>query len=120
MNDIDRDITVGELIRKVSDELLESREERILAGQPPVFEVDTMDIEISFVVTASKSGSGGIDLKVLRGDLSKSYEDQAVQRVVVHLKATSLKPGEHEFEDFDASTPLRPRRRFDDEKSKQL
>ena len=47
--------------------------------------------------------------------MSKSYEDQAVQRIVVHLKATTLpQPGEQEFEDFDATTPLRPRRRFDD------
>lgn len=108
----DFDVSFGDVIHKISDELLAARAERIESGKPAVFEVNSLDLEISFVVTRSRTGSGGIDFKVVRGDIGKTQSDQAVQRVTLHLTQTELGPGEQEFQDFDATTPVRPRRKF--------
>ena len=111
---MDLDVSVGDVIRKISEELVAARTQRIETGKPPVFEVNSLDLEISFVVTESRTGSGGIDVKVIRGDVGKTHSDEAVQRVTLHLTATKLEAGLEEFQDFDASTPLRPRRQFDE------
>lgn len=110
---MEQDISLRELIRTISDELIASRDERVASGRPPVFEVDALDIEVGVVVTRSRTGSGGIDLKVVRGDAERSYENQAVQRVTLHLRAADLSAVPEEFTDFDATTPLRPRRAFE-------
>ena len=75
------------IIRKISDELLESQDQRIREGRPAVFRVGSLDVELNFVVTRSRTGSGGIDLRVvtLGGELAS--ETQHVQKVTVHLDA---------------------------------
>ena len=109
---VESDVSVKALIRHVTRELIESREERREAGDPAVFEVDSLDIEISFVVTESTTGSGGFDLRVIRAGLDKHYDEQAVQRITLHLRAPE--PGAAGEEGFDLIAPLRPRRRLDD------
>jgi hypothetical protein len=78
--DADNGATIADVIRAVSDELIQSRTERIRSGRPPVFEVSSLDIELSFIVTTTKKGGGGVDLKVLRGEVSKSYEETKKSR----------------------------------------
>ena len=48
-----QDISVKEVIQAVSDQLIESRTERLAAGRPPVFEVASLDIELSVAATRS-------------------------------------------------------------------
>jgi hypothetical protein len=87
------DVTLTDLIERVSKDLLRSEERRREAGRPAVFEVASLDIEISFVVVQSKKRSGGVDLKVVRGDGEKQYQDQQVQRITVHLRGAPEKRG---------------------------
>jgi hypothetical protein len=106
------DISLSEVIRAVSDELVASRNQRLAEGQPPVFEVNSLDIELSITVTRSRSKGGGVDVKVVRGDIGDTSGNESVQRLALHLNSTILSKGEEEFESFDASSPLRPRREF--------
>lgn len=75
-------VSVRELIRAVSEELIESRAERIASGEPPVFEVDSLDIELSVAVTRSVEKGGGVDIKVVRGDVAVTDGDASVQKIV--------------------------------------
>src|SRR5215470_4052788 len=83
----DYDLSLKNLIRAVSDELLESRRERLAAGIPALFEIENLTIEVSFVVTESKGGGGGFDLKVIKADANVKYDKEQVHKVALTLKA---------------------------------
>jgi hypothetical protein len=102
-------VSIADLIRQISNELVAARAARLAAGDPAVFEVEGLDIEVSFTVGRSRSGSGGVDVRVVQLGGQGSHDQQAVQKLTLHLKATTLPSGQPEFTDFDASTPLRPR-----------
>jgi len=53
-------LSIKTLIRAVTDELLASREERLAAGDPAVFEVEELTLEISFVATRSKEAKADL------------------------------------------------------------
>jgi hypothetical protein len=86
---MEADLKLGDLIREVSKELLDSQKTRRAQGGQAVFQVCGLDIEVSFVITKSKGVSGGIDLKVIRADGDRHFEEQEVHRIVVHLGAAS-------------------------------
>lgn len=110
---LSQNISVKEFIQAVSDDLLASRTERLAAGRPPVFEVSSLDIELSVTATRSSKKAGSIDLKVVSGGLAGMAGHESVQKLSLHLTATTLRADDQESEIFDASSPLRPRRDFD-------
>ena len=96
------DLSMRDLIRAVTRELLDSQADRERAGDPAVFEVKELTIEISFVATTSTHGSGGFDLKVIKADTGVQYDKQSVHTVTLTLKAV---------DDNDATGTIeRPRR----------
>jgi hypothetical protein len=99
-------LSLKALIRAVTGELLASREERLAAGDPAIFEVEDLTLEISFVATTSKGGGGGIKFWVVNADANVKYDDQSVQKVVLKLKAAE--PAQDE--PFGLPSKLRPRR----------
>jgi hypothetical protein len=118
------DISLSDVIGEISDQLLASEEQRLREGRPAIFLVGSIDIELSIIVTESKNRSGGVNLKVVKGDMSRQYQDQQVQRVTVHLQAAQIKGSKGQeaglpaFESISSGlTPVRPRVRvqFDDE-----
>lgn len=108
----EEDLSLKNLIRAVSNELLASRTERLAAGLPPLFEVQDLTIEVSFVVTESKEGGGGFDLKVLRADANVKYDKESVHKVTLTLKA--LGTDDVDVPDLPDTLPLRPRTRDED------
>ena len=86
---LEGELTLAGLVERVSTDLLSSEAQRREAGRPAVFEVASLDVEISFVVVQSKDYSGGVDLKVIRADGAKRYEDQQVQRITLHLRGAA-------------------------------
>jgi Trypsin-co-occurring domain 2 len=112
-DDLAQDVSLEEVIQAVSEDLLASRSEWLAYGRPPVFELASLDIELSVSVTRSSKKAGGVDLKVVRGDRPGTGGHGAVQRLSLHLTSTSLRTDQEESEYFDSSTPLRPRRDFD-------
>jgi len=111
------EVSLSDVIAEISEQLLVSQDQRIREGRPALFLVGSVDIEMSFVVTHTTAGSAGIDLRVVKADGKKQYEDQQVQRVTVHLVGAQTSAGEEgkgRFQDISASelTPVRPRPRF--------
>ncbi|WP_126349481.1 trypco2 family protein [Kocuria rosea] len=104
--------SLKDIIRRVSNELLESQEERRQFGEAAVFEVASLDIELNFVVTESKSGNLGMDLKVVSAGGNRHYEEQQVQRLVLHLTAPKHQDNADQTYPFydDKAMPVRPRR----------
>ncbi len=106
MSDTQDQLSIKTLIRSVTSELLESRKERLEAGDPAVFEVEDLTLEISFIATTSKSGGGGFQFWVVKADGNVKYDDQAVHKIVLKLKAAE--PSEDQ--PFGLEGKLQPRR----------
>lgn len=101
------EISLKDLIRAVSDELLASRQERLAEGQPPIFQVNELTIEASFVISKSASGSGGFDLKILKADAGTEYKQDTVHKIV--LKLDTVKESGGILKELGEEVPLRPR-----------
>jgi hypothetical protein len=99
------DLTIETLVRAVSEQLLQSQQNRIAGGQPALFEVTELTLDISFVVGKSRHGGGGFDLKVVRADGGVQYDTQSVQKVTLKLAALRDQP-----QPFGGFGPVRPRR----------
>jgi hypothetical protein len=78
---------IKELIRRVHEELLASRAERVGADQDPIFEVASLVLEVNFVVTESKEAKGGLDFKIITAGAGASYDRQQVHKVTLTLAA---------------------------------
>lgn len=94
MAEAETDLSIKTLIRAVTDELIASREERLAAGKPAVFQVEELTLEISFVATSSKEASGGFQFWVVKADGGVKYDDQSVQKIVLTLKPAEPNKGE--------------------------
>ena len=103
---------IGDIIARVSEELLASQQARRADGRPAIFEVASLEIELNFTVTESKSGQGGLDLKVISVGGERKYDQQQVQRIVVHLAAAADSDDDGTDPFFDQATRVRPRRSF--------
>jgi len=85
-------IFVKDLIRRVHQELLESQQEREKSGEHPIFEVESLTIEVNFVIVQSKEAKGEVGFKLItvaEGDLggTKSYQQQQIQKITLSLTA---------------------------------
>lgn len=114
---MDDDVSVKELIQRISEDLLESEQERTAGGRRAVFEVAELTIELAFVVSRSRQGQGGIDLKVLSVGGEAGRGDERTQRMTLRLVAAGRAEGGEELSrlDYDDALPVRPRLRRDDQ-----
>jgi hypothetical protein len=85
MADETPELSLKQLISAVSDELLASQQERVLAGRPALFELGEVALEVSFVVTHSKSGGGGFTFHVIKADGNIKYDTESVQKATIKL-----------------------------------
>ena len=86
-------LSIKDLIFRVQQELIESQTERTKSGREPLFEVETLTIEINFVVTTTTDAKGGIDLKLVTVEGGKQYENQQVQKITLQLTAIPSREG---------------------------
>src|SRR3954452_6004494 len=78
---------LGDFIRQVQDELIESQRSRIESGKPALFVVDSLTIEVNVIVGNSSSDKRGIDLKVIKFGIEESYKKEQVHKISLTLKA---------------------------------
>jgi hypothetical protein len=116
----EKSLFVKDLIRGVHRELLQSRTERRQAGEPPMFQVKNMTIEVNFVVVQSKSVKGGFSFKLITvGGLdasgSHAYQQQQVHKMTLILDAIDYseeaEDGLVDLELPDSASSFRPRER---------
>ena len=105
------DLTLKTLIRAVNQELWEARAERLSDGRKAIFQVEELTLEVSFVVTESSEGGGGIDFKIVKADGKVKYDDQSVQKIVLKLKA--IPSDDAILTDLGEELPLQLRQRPD-------
>jgi Trypsin-co-occurring domain 2 len=98
---------IRDLIRRVHDELHESRREREELGQEAIFEVSALTLEVNFIVTEAKDLKGGLDFKVITAGADKSYQQQQVQKLTLSLTAVPVHDSELGFD--VPSEAFRPR-----------
>ncbi len=107
---ISKEVTVSELVRYISDDLLASRADRIERGDPAIFEVNELTLELTCVITDSVGGRAGFDLKVVKAEGDGKHSKNTTQKVTLKLKAlnwesTTVSDKSDELE----LLPLRPR-----------
>lgn len=101
---------IRDLIRRVHQELYASRQERLAAGQVPIFEVDKLVLEVNFVAIESTDIKGGIDFKIITAGAGGSYQHQQVHKVTLSMSAvTGHNDGLIDLE-LEDTTAFRPRR----------
>jgi hypothetical protein len=99
---------IKDLIRRVHEELYESRREREASGQDPIFEVSALTLEVNFVVVEKKGLKGGLDFRVITAGADKNYEQQQIQKITLSLSA--LPDEESDSLEFaDPAKRFRPR-----------
>lgn len=110
---------IEDLISKVHDELLQARRKREQRGDPAIFEVQDMTLEVHFVAQRAADYNGGIDLKIVTvGGVSaggaRHYSDQQIHKITLNLTAVPYgpgragSPGEDEPIDLDVAPRFRP------------
>ena len=110
-----RPLFVKELIRRVHQELKDSKTERERSGEPPIFEVERMTIEVNFVAIESKEAKGGLNFKIITVggvDLGggASYQHQQVHKMTLSLSAISYGGGDlQDLELPDSPSRFMPR-----------
>ena len=82
---VTQDLSIKELVTAVSHELISSQKEREARGDPALFRIDEMTLEISFVVTKSAGGKGGFDLTVITASAGAKYESKEIHKVTLRF-----------------------------------
>jgi hypothetical protein len=83
----DEGLSIRALIREVTRDVLSSQSDRIASGDPAVFEVSDLTLEVSFIATSSKKAGGGFDLKVVKADAGVQYDKESIHKVSLKLVA---------------------------------
>ena len=90
--EIRQSLFIKDLISKVHDELLQSRQAREQRGDPAIFEVEQMTLEVNFVAQRDSEFNGGIDLKIVtvggaRLGGARHYNNQQIHKITLTLAA---------------------------------
>ena len=79
-------VSVSELIAQIRNELVNAEAERRAKGNDPLLELQQVEIEVNFVVGASETRKGGLDLKVITLGGEKERRREEVQKVKIVLQ----------------------------------
>jgi len=107
-HDLEDGASIRQVIEAISIELLASQATREADNRAPVFEVDGLDITLTFVVTRSSKIGGGIDLKVLTAGMDRQNEKEFTQSVVLRLRSAAQE-GAPAARGWDVARPVRPK-----------
>ena len=80
-------LELKDLIRRTREELLELEAERTARGNEPLFRVDSIVVEASFIVEESNTSKGGFDLKLISAGAEAAYGKNEIHKVAVTLTA---------------------------------
>ena len=79
-------IRIKDVIRKVQQELMESQKEREELEEPPLFEVEGMELEIHFVARKTTDAKAGLSLPVVDVGANRNYSNEQIQKLKIRLR----------------------------------
>lgn len=79
-------LQIKDVIHKVQQELIDSQKERRDLGMSPLFEVDSLEIEIHFVVQQQTDAKAGVSLAVVDVGADHNYSQEQIQKITLRLK----------------------------------
>jgi hypothetical protein len=85
---------VRDAVRQVKRELQEADRERLDSGEPALFEVQSFDLELHFVVEQKSSAGVGLEPKLILVNKSSEISAQTVQTIKIHMVAAAPETGE--------------------------
>jgi len=85
----DEGLGVAKLIQDVKSELIRSDEDRRNQGLPALFQLRSFDLEINFVVKASRKGQVGLKYEVVAVGGESEVSSEKVQKIVLHMDAAA-------------------------------
>lgn len=95
---------IGELIRKIQNELICSEKERIESGQNPLFQTESCEVEIKCVLKQDNNTAGKINLQLLTMNMGKKVVGELVHTIKVKFNINNQKIMDNE--DFNSSEIL--------------
>lgn len=78
-------IGIPTLVEQVRSELIESERERVRKGQPPLFEMKSVDIEVAFVVKRTDKLGAKFSVSVVDLDAARDFSSEKTHRMTLHL-----------------------------------
>ncbi|WFR58654.1 hypothetical protein QA584_06150 [Anaerocolumna sp. AGMB13025] len=95
---LDDSISLGEAIKIIQKELMESEEERRKSGLPRLFVTDKLTLEANCVFVQNDTAGVGFDIKLLsilsaKGDMSSKDESSYVQKIKLEFKTVNENGG---------------------------
>jgi len=80
-------INLQELISQIRDELETLDRNREAAGKPPLFHLESLELELKFAVAENAGSKGGVDLKVISFGADEAVREEQVQTVRLRYRA---------------------------------
>ena len=109
MNHETERLGISDILRKVQIELIESEKDRRRSAVPALFETDSCEVEIKFVVKESTSSGGKLDLKLVALNLGENASIEVVHSVRIKFSVLKETESEDWLGDIEKPRGLRPR-----------
>lgn len=87
-------VSFGEMIRAISDDLREGQTERIADGLPPLFKVNSLELEVNFVIEKSEDAKGGVKFWVIEAGAGVGSKHSTTHKAKLQLEVAELTPQE--------------------------
>jgi hypothetical protein len=82
-----KEIGVGSLIDKVRMELHKAEELRKAQQSDALFQIETFDLEVNFVIKSSETGDGGVKVEPVTIGGKSEIATEKIQKITLHMKA---------------------------------
>lgn len=85
MSNSEPQLGLSQLINQVKAELVDSQKESIKSGNPPMFRIKRVEVEVRFTVREVAKADGGIDLKLVALKAGEEAESTHIHSVTVEM-----------------------------------
>lgn len=85
-------VELAPLLESIRDELELIDRNRQAHNRPALFELQSFELELKFVVTKQENASGGFNFQVVRLEGSDTLNSEAVQTIRLSYKVTKTRP----------------------------
>ena len=106
---IDSTIGIGELLRRIQQELIMSQKERIRSGTEPLFETESCEVEMKCIVKKLEKGSGKVDFKIIAVGGDEEIAKERIHTIKLNFKVAHTDKSIQEADLLEKPSGRRPR-----------